>query len=264
MILLLGGTSETAPLAEAIAGAGFAVLVSTASDVPLEVGNHPRISHRCGPLDVEGMAQLVADRNIKAIVDASHPYASAVHAHAKKTAEALHIPYLAWSRPSCLGNEEFVALAQDHEEASRLAFSFGKPVLLTTGSRNLAPYAAESARTGVVLIARVLDHPDSILACAAAGIPPEKVITGRGPFSLTQNLSTIKKFHIGVIVTKDSGPAGGVPEKAEAARLADCRLVVILRPDNSHDLSYNDIPRLIAALTRLFPNHSCPDEPYEL
>ncbi len=34
MILLIGGTSETAPLAEALAGAGFKILVSTATTSP--------------------------------------------------------------------------------------------------------------------------------------------------------------------------------------------------------------------------------------
>jgi precorrin-6A/cobalt-precorrin-6A reductase len=251
MILLLGGTSETAPLAEAIAGAGFAVLVSTATDVALEVGDHPRISRRCGPLDNVGMTQLAEEMGIRAIVDASHPYASAVHAHAKEVAERLRIPYLAWLRPSCLSNLDFVSLVRDHEEAAGIAFSFGKPVLLTTGSRNLAQYAAESARTGVPLIVRVLDHLDSIRACEAAGILPEKVIAGRGPFSLEQNLSTIRRFHIGVIVTKDSGLAGGVAEKAEAARLTDCRLVAIRRPETSHENSYHYIPRLITALRKL-------------
>jgi precorrin-6A/cobalt-precorrin-6A reductase len=259
MILLLGGTSETAPLAEAIAEAGFAVLVSTATDVALEVGNDPGISRRIGPLDTEEMVQLAVGRGIKAIVDASHPYASAVHAHAKKTAEALNIPYLSWSRPSCLGKRDFVSLAQDHEEAARMAFSLGQPVLLTTGSRNLSTYAAESARTGIPLVARVLDHPDSLRACEIAGILPENVITGRGPFSLEENLSAIREFHIKVIVTKDSGPAGGVPEKEEAARLAGCKLVVIQRPHTPHENTFNDISELIAALTKFFSNHSCSD-----
>jgi hypothetical protein len=58
MILLIGGTSETAPLAEALAVAGFKVLVSTATQVPLDVGKHPNIASRSGILDGEGMAQL--------------------------------------------------------------------------------------------------------------------------------------------------------------------------------------------------------------
>ena len=37
-VLLLGGTSETAPLATALARAGHNVLVSTATDIALDVG----------------------------------------------------------------------------------------------------------------------------------------------------------------------------------------------------------------------------------
>jgi len=254
MILLLGGTSETAPLAEAIAEAGFAVMVSTASDVPLAIGNHPRISRRSGLLDAEGMVQLAVELNIRAIVDASHPYASAGHAHAKEAAEALGIPYLQWSRPLSLRVGDFVSVAHDHEEAARIAFSFGKPVLLTTGSRNLLQYAVESETTGIPLIARVLDHSDSIRACDVAGIPGDRVITGRGPFSLEDNLAAIKEFGIGVVVTKDSGEAGGVPEKVEAARLTGCRLVMVKRPNTTSDRTYEDAPELVAAIKALVPN----------
>ncbi len=75
MILLIGGTSETAPLAEALAAAGFKVLVSTATEVPLNVGDHPNIFSRSGKLDGPDMAQLAKKRGVQAIVDASHPYA---------------------------------------------------------------------------------------------------------------------------------------------------------------------------------------------
>jgi len=73
MILLLGGTSETAPLAEALANAGYRVLVSTATDIPLDVGSQPNIAQRRGPLSEPEMAALVHEQQIKAIVDAAHP-----------------------------------------------------------------------------------------------------------------------------------------------------------------------------------------------
>ena len=76
MILLLGGTSETVAIASALADAGFNVLVSTATDVPLNVGDHPNISRRSGRLDPDQMAQLANQQGVIAIVDASHPYAA--------------------------------------------------------------------------------------------------------------------------------------------------------------------------------------------
>ncbi|MGD7654587.1 MAG: precorrin-6A/cobalt-precorrin-6A reductase, partial [Verrucomicrobiales bacterium] len=115
--------------------------------------------------------------------------------------------------------------------AARKAFEYGHTVLLTTGSRNLADYAAEARRTGVRWLARVLDHPDSLSACAAAGLEGDRIILGRGPFSIADNRRVIQQHQIGVLVTKDSGAAGGVAEKLAAARLENCRVVIVGRPE---------------------------------
>ena len=58
MILLIGGTSETASLASGMAAAGYAVLVSTATEVPLAIEEHPRIHRRTGRLDEAGLVTL--------------------------------------------------------------------------------------------------------------------------------------------------------------------------------------------------------------
>ena len=204
MILLIGGTGETAALAEGLAAAGYEVLVSTATDVPLAVGNHPRISRREGRLGEEGIAALAEEKGIRAI-DAAHPYAAAVHDSAYRAAHRLNIPYLLFRRPEADIGGEDLHFAADHAEAAEMAFSFGSPVLLTTGSRNLAPYAQAARRTGLPYAARVLDTRESREACRAAGIPEDRIIAGRGPFSLEENLAAILRFEIGVIVTKEGG-----------------------------------------------------------
>jgi len=230
MILLLGGTSETAPLATRLARAGQAVLVSTATDEPLAIGRHPRIERRCGRLDAAAMAALVRDRKIRAIVDATHPYAAAVRSTAAGVAGQLGIPYFSFVRPGSVNShDKEIRRAPDHGTAARLAFSFGRPVLLTTGANNLAPYAGESCRTGIPLIARVLPRAESIRACLRAGIEQGYIISAKGPFSVEQNRAHIRGHGIGVLVTKDSGEAGGVPAKLEAARQEHCRIVIVER-----------------------------------
>ena len=231
MILLLGGTSETAPVAEALARAGYRVLVSTATEIELFIGSHPRIERRHGRLDAEQMAALIRERGVRAVVDATHPFASAVRATARQVAERLRIPYLSYARPGCVGEGDGIFLAASHEEAARMACEAGVPILLTIGSRNVMAYAMEARRVGLPLFARVLDHPDSHQACREAGIPEECVLTGRGPFRVEENRHVIQQYLIGVLVTKDSGGAGGVPEKLEAARLEGCRAIVVARPD---------------------------------
>jgi precorrin-6A/cobalt-precorrin-6A reductase len=135
-----------------------------------------------------------------------------------------------------------------------MAFGLGRPVLLTTGSRNLAPYAEAALRTGVPFAVRVLDAPESLAACRTAGIPDERIIAGRGPFSVEENLDAIRRFGIGVIVTKESGLAGGFDAKLAAARRADCQLIVLSRPEAPDTgLTFGDPAALIAALRDLVP-----------
>ncbi len=250
MILLIGGTGESAFLAEALLSAGFRVLVSTATDMPLGLANHPDLSRRSGELDRESLVRLINDLGIRAIVDASHPYASLIKEHARLAAGEIGIPYLRWNRPEILSDSDNIIWADDHEAAARAAFSYGQPVLLTTGSRNLGPYAKESLRTGISFVARVLDHPDSLTVCTKAGIPEKDVIAGKGPFSVEENLQVIRKFGIRVLVTKDSGAIGGVPEKLEAARRENCRVIVVKRPETESENAFDDVDELVRAVRK--------------
>lgn len=252
MILLLGGTSETAPLAEALAAVGYRVLVSTATDIPLAVGSHEGIEHRRGRLSEAEMTALIRERGIKALVDATHPYATQVRTTAVRAADGLGIPYLTLIRPGLAMVQDGVCIAGDHDEAARIACECGKPVLLTIGSRNVRPYAEAARQVGIPLVARVLDHPDSHHACREAQIPETHVITGRGPFSTEENRRLIRQFDIGVLVTKDSGDAGGVSEKLEAARLEGCLAIVVGRPESVRLGGFENIVDLVEALkTRL-------------
>lgn len=267
VVLLIGGTSETAPLAAGLAGAGYAVLVSTATDAPLDLGGHPRIRRRTGRLDAAGLAALARDEGIGAVVAAAHPYAVAAHTAAAAAAEQLGIPCLTFRRPASLIPDRDpplhipqtppsppIQFAADHDEAARLACASGRPVLLTTGSRNLAPYAAEARRTGVALAVRVLDAPESLAACREAGIPPERIIAARGPFGLAENLAAIGRFGSGVLVTKESGLAGGLTAKLAAAAAAGCQVVLIRRPAlPATGLLFTDPAALVAALCALLP-----------
>jgi precorrin-6A/cobalt-precorrin-6A reductase len=249
-ILLLGGTSETAPLAEALVEQGFSVLVSTATGVPLNIGCHPGIRRRSGPLDEPHLTHLMETEAVRAVLDATHPYAEIIGAQARDVCQRMDLPYFRWLRPSALLGETRIHTAADHAEAATLAFSFGAPVLLTIGSKNLEPYVRESRRTGLPVIARVLDHPDSRTVCQKLGLPPEAVVLGKGPFSVQENRATLKAFAVGVLVTKDSGAAGGVPAKLEGARRENCRVVVVRRPAPPEG-HFSDMAGLITAISEM-------------
>ncbi len=253
MILLLGGTSETKPIAVALADMGYKVLVSTATDISLDVGSHPNIDRRSGPLGLAGLTGLLERCCVRAIVDATHPYASKMRAEAEKAAALKSIPYLTFVRSSFIEGGGRIVLAESHEEASCKAFAEGRPVLLTTGSRNLKPYVQASLARSVPLIVRVLNDAGSVRLCREAGLGEGSIIAARGPFSVEENRKLLKKYSIGVMVMKDSGKAGGTPEKLEAARAEDCLAVVIRRPRQQPHTAFSTIPDLVAAVSRNAP-----------
>jgi precorrin-6A/cobalt-precorrin-6A reductase len=258
MILLLGGTAETALLALKIAEQGLKILVSTATDIPLAIPLHQGISTRQGRLDEKGMTALIHTEGIRAIVDCTHPYADLVHQTARRVAAGLSIPCFTLIRPSGIKNGDSVLYAANHEEAACLAFSFHRPVLLTTGSQNLAPYVREASGANTRLIVRILPERDSLGACRAARIADENIIARRGPFSTEENRATIREFAIGVLVAKDSGQAGGTPEKIEAARREACRIIVVRRPNLQSDRAFICPEDLVRSLVATFsPTSAC-------
>jgi len=242
VILLLGGTSETASLAQAMLDEGWRVLVSTATDASLDLP--PGVRRRVGRLDGPGLAVLAVAEGARALVDAGHPFAEELHWSALQAAALAGLPLLRFERSSF--QSETALIAQDHREAARLAFSLGGPVLLTTGSRHLMPYVAEARRTGLRLAARVLDHPESHGACEAVGLRHEERILGRGPFSLEQNREALRGIGARALVSKDSGEAGGLVAKAEAAHREGAALILVSRPVSQG--TYPDMPSLVEAL----------------
>ncbi|MDA3894917.1 MAG: precorrin-6A reductase [Desulfobacteraceae bacterium] len=230
MILLLGGTSDTAPIARGLAGLKIPVLVSTATRIKLNVGDHDLIHRHCGCLDSSGLSALIQKHHIRMMVDATHPYAVNVSQNAGEVARKLDIPLLVFARPESDVAHQDIILAADHLDAAQKAFVPGKPVLLTTGSRNLAPYVQASTQTGQPLTARILDGKTARKDAYAQGLLDGHLICERGPFSVEQNLAHIRLSDAGVMVTKDGGTAGGLPEKLEAAKQSKCLVVMVQRP----------------------------------
>ncbi|MCJ8499945.1 precorrin-6A reductase [Desulfatitalea alkaliphila] len=232
VILLLGGTSEAVPIAMALVAQGHAVLLSSATDAPLRDPLPPGVRCRSGPLDKDGMVALIRRHAIACVVDATHPYAGNATANARDACRAAGVPCLRFERPAVDVDLQGIDLrhAADHSRAAVLACAPRKSILLTVGSRHVHLYSAAARSHDLPLWARVLDHPASIAACREAGLRPDRIITGRGPFSEQQTGDLIRRHGIGVLVTKESGAAGGLTAKIAAARSNHCVVVLVDRP----------------------------------
>lgn len=234
----MGGTSESAMIAEAVAGAGFSVLVSLATEIPLTLPSGCNIESRRGRLDLKQLTALIQERGITALVDAAHPFAFEAHSTAMQAAQNANIPYLHWLREETdLSGVSNSHLAGDHATAAQIAVALQSPILLTIGSRNISPYVSAARGAKLPVYARVLPCRESEEACRAAGLCDSEVIEARGPFTVQDTLTLIQSLKIGTLVTKESGRAGGVPEKLEAAARAKCNVVIVKRAAfNEHNL----------------------------
>ncbi len=234
MILVLGGTQEGREIAGMLAGAGYEVLATVVSGYGAGMmdGGRP-VEVIVKRLDSRDLKEIIRARNIRLIVDATHPYATVITETAWNTAQETGIPYIRFERPAVIGHidQERVYRAGSYREAAELAASMGGTVFLTIGSKNLAPFVAAGRAGAERVVARVLPDPGVLEQCLALGMAQKDIIAVQGPFSCELNLAMFREYKAGVLVTKDSGAAGGTDTKLQAAKQMRIPVIIIERPD---------------------------------
>ncbi|MEN9309422.1 MAG: cobalt-precorrin-6A reductase [Fibrobacterota bacterium] len=230
MILVVGGTSESVRVAKVFVDAGHPVLVSQATEIDMDLPVSPLLRVRRGRLDRNGFQQLLYDNSIRAVVDASHPFAMQLRRDVLQAAMERGLPRLRLER-SAPSLPAGVVLAEDHSDAAGKAFALGGVVLLTTGSRSLSGYVRLATDLGAEVWARLAPSEESRQAVTDSGMSPARVEWAKGPFSVKQTMDLLRRSRARVLVAKDSGDAGGISERLEAASSCGCASVVVKRPD---------------------------------
>ena len=136
-VLLLGGTAEARELAAHLYP-GVEVVSSLAGRVPdpaLPVGE-VRIGGFGG---VDGMRRWLVDSEVSAVVDATHPYAATITAHAAQVCGELGLPHLVLARPAWQPGDAI--LVKSAIEAAKTVEGRGySRVFLTTGRSDVKAF----------------------------------------------------------------------------------------------------------------------------
>lgn len=226
-ILLFGGTAEGHTLARRLAQAGHPVTCCVATDYGRDVLEpQPNLTVRMGRMD-QGAMEAEMGRGYDCVVDATHPYAAQVSGNIRAAAKAVNLPYQRLLRPREEAGD--VLWADSPEQAAEILEMMPGNVLLTTGSKDLAVFAKLRDYKQRLWV-RILPSLDSLSATLELGYPASHIICMQGPFSGQMNTATLRSMDGRILVTKDTGKAGGFGEKAQAAREAGARLLVIRRP----------------------------------
>ncbi len=219
-VLILGGTREARELAGLATGEpGFEVVSSLAGrvrDPVLPVG----VVRIGGFGGVEGLRKWLVDNDIGLVVDATHPFAGTISAHAAQAAGTAGVPVLHVRRPGWAEQpgDRWVRVP-DLPAAARAAADYER-VFLTIGRQGVGYFAGP---TGSWFLIRAIDPP-------SGPVPAQHLLLlARGPFRVDTELELLREHRIDMLVTKDSG--GALTEaKLIAARRCGIPVIVIDRP----------------------------------
>jgi precorrin-6A/cobalt-precorrin-6A reductase len=232
-ILILGGTTEARHLAEALAGESDVTPVLSLAG-RTQAPQLPPIAFRIGGFGgVDGLIGYLRDSKTDLVVDATHPFAEQMSAHAEAACGATGIPLVMFSRPP------WQAVEGDHwieaESATAAARALGenpKRVFLTVGRQQLAAFEAAPAHDYLI---RSIDAPDP-----PPRLPNHHLILARGPFSFSDEVDLMRREKIDVLVSKNSG---GVATYAKVAAARSLGLLVIMMqpPPRANVPSFYDL-----------------------
>ncbi len=174
---------------------------------------------------VEGLSSYLRANNIDAVVDATHPFAATMTAHAARACTATGTPLVRLSRPSWAERSDAGGWTwvPDHRATAAAVAESGASergrVLLTVGRQPLDAY-----RTLPHVLARVAEVPDGWL-----DRPGWELRVQRGPFDLDSELSMLRTERISALVSKDSGGRAAAAKLDAAARLG-IAVFMVARP----------------------------------
>lgn len=237
--IVFAGTTEGYALCEFLAENRVSVYACAATEYGGSLLQENEFLHvSAGRLKTEDMEELFRKENPEIVLDATHPYAAEVTKNIRTACESAGVLYQRILRPGGEKNSEAIYVESTEEAAAFLSGTEGN-IFLTTGSKELAKF------TGIPdykerLFARVLSIPSVIRSCAELGIEGKHLIGMQGPFSAEINEAMLRQFQCSYLVTKDTGLAGGFPEKMEACQRCGVTPVIIGRPLKEEGLSLQD------------------------
>lgn len=250
---MFSGTGDGNALAAAVAAQGAPVVVSAATEygASLAAQDCPGAAIWSGRRGVEARRQALRGSRARVLLDATHPFASAISVQLISLSAELGIPYLRYERPSGLAGAsagDGVELCDSMEQAAISAAARGKRIFLATGSKDLAQFLQTPNAEQCDWFARVTAEPEFIQRALDLGIPRSRLCAMQGPFSQGFNEALWRDWNIDCVVTKDAGDAGGYGAKLAAARALGIHLIVVKRPAIDYPAAVGSID---AALHRL-------------
>ncbi len=239
-VILFAGTSEGRMLVEACRNMPLTLHVSVVTDYGetlIEPAENVRVL--AGRKDAAAIEALISETGAKLVVDATHPYAASVTGTLRTVCAKTGTEYVRLLRAAEHDGTADCVFVPDTAAAAAYLNTVEGNVLLTVGSKELSGYTAVKDHE-TRLFARVLPLISSVQQASESGFKGKNLIAMQGPFTEDMNVAMLKMLDARYLVTKDTGAAGGFPEKLAAARKCGVQCIVVARPLEETGLSFDE------------------------
>ena len=143
-ILIFSGTTEGRRITEFLDGRNVKVYVSAATEYGKEcTGEHENAEVFFGRMDQKQMAEMIKEKQIDLVIDATHPFAQLVTGEIRRACEISGVQYLRCLREKMEAvpdEADRVIWAQSVEDAVEYLQNTEGKILITTGSKELIKY----------------------------------------------------------------------------------------------------------------------------
>ncbi len=221
-ILILGGTVEARELAARLAGRHDVTATLSLAGRTSRPADQSALVRVGGFGGVEGLASYLSSNRTDLLVDATHPYAARISAHAAIAARKAAVPLLAIRRPAWTAtNTDRWTNVATIADAIRVLGREPRHVFLTIGRTEVGAFSVAPQHHYLV---RSVDPVEPRIA-----VPHAQYLVARGPFTAADERALLVHYRIDELVAKNSGGTATYG-KIVAARELGVRVVMLQRP----------------------------------
>ncbi|MEC7256268.1 MAG: precorrin-6A/cobalt-precorrin-6A reductase, partial [Pseudomonadota bacterium] len=170
----------------------------------------------------DGFAQFLDREGVSAVLDATHPFAARIGQRSAPISAAKGIPYARVLRPAWQAEPGDLWTHVPDESAAGALLHAGQRVFATTGRATMERLVTKSPAQ--FLLRRRAAEP------GAPTVPNVSYVIGQGPFSVDDEIATLRAHRIDVLVAKNSGGTASCT-KLDAARALGLPVILVDRPE---------------------------------
>ena len=249
--LVLGGTTEGREAVSYLMENGYSVSVSVTREEGASVvpnGAEVLLGKRDSSAWVRLLSDPVCAAGLLGVVDATHPFAGDASFEIASACARTDVPLCRFARKTELPEGAVTVADMERAVLKAIEITSGDDVVfLAIGTNDLGFVIPRLRECGRGVLVRMLPTAESMRQAERVRLSPREIVAMWGAGNAGFNEALCGDKNVRCIVSRESGPQGGVADKAEAARRLGIPLILVSRPREPEGVTrVNDLQELLS------------------